>query len=570
MGNSFRNNILRLFVLTAAILVVVGVVVYRSIRGFVADTDRVAHTYRVLETLSDTFAALKDAESGQRGYVITGQDVYLKPFYASLMRIEDNLEQLRQLTHDTPDQQRRIPLLEKRIKTRLIMAHTVVALRQRKGFEVARRLMLVGSGQREMEAVRALIAEMTRDERQLLQQRREMAEASAQSALLIGGSGIVLSVATLLVMFLIIRHESAQREVGLEESNARLQIWVREMERLTREMRLLNHMGELLQSCRSREEAHAVVVRMVPQLLPDESGALCLLNESQNLLETVLTWGTGPPPQTLFGPDDCWALRRGRMHMVQDVHSGLICRHLREEIAGGYMCMPMVAHGETLGILYISTPRAGDLSEVKQQAIRSVTEQVSLTLANLRLQDTLRTQSIRDPLSGLFNRRYMEASLERELTRAKRSRHPVSVLMIDIDHFKRFNDTYGHGAGDAVLRELGNLLQSHTRGEDIACRYGGEEFLLILPETSLTTAQQRAEQLREAAKRLHVEYRRQPLEPVTLSLGVAVYPDHGTSGEEVTRAADTALYQAKREGRDRVATAGQPPQSLASYAAAAS
>ena len=183
----------------------------------------------------------------------------------------------------------------------------------------------------------------------------------------------------------------------------------------------------------------------------------------------------------------------------------------------------------------------------------TVAEHIALALANLKLRETLRSQSIRDPLTGLFNRRYMEESLEREMRRASRGRHPVGIIMLDLDHFKKFNDSYGHDAGDALLRIVGNTLQRSIRAEDIACRYGGEEFTLILPEASLIDAAQRAESIRESIRNLNIQHRRQQLGGVTVSAGVAIFPDHGPTGDAVLRAADAALYQAKARGRDRVA-----------------
>ncbi len=178
--------------------------------------------------------------------------------------------------------------------------------------------------------------------------------------------------------------------------------------------------------------------------------------------------------------------------------------------------------------------------------------QIALSLAKLRLRETLRLQSIRDPLTGLFNRRYMEESLARELRRAARNQRSLGAIMLDLDHFKRFNDTFDHEAGDALLRELGDFLRTRTRCEDIACRYGGEEFALILPEASVEVTRQRAERLRTEFKHLNVEHRGQSLGTVTLPLGIAVFPEHGTSVEDILWAADRALYRAKEEGRDRV------------------
>lgn len=180
----------------------------------------------------------------------------------------------------------------------------------------------------------------------------------------------------------------------------------------------------------------------------------------------------------------------------------------------------------------------------------------------LRLQDALREQAIRDPLTDLFNRRYMEESLDREVHRAVRRGIELSIVMVDLDHFKGFNDTFGHDAGDAVLCAVGQFLRSHTRAEDIACRYGGEEFTLILPEAPLDAAQRRAEQLRDEVAHLKVPHRGEDLGPVTLSMGVAAFPRHGPTGDAVLRAADAALYQAKREGRNRVVIArGQASKS---------
>ena len=183
----------------------------------------------------------------------------------------------------------------------------------------------------------------------------------------------------------------------------------------------------------------------------------------------------------------------------------------------------------------------------------TVAEDMALALANLRLRETLRSQAIRDPLTGLFNRRYLEETMERELNRVKRQGISLGVIMMDLDHFKEYNDTFGHSAGDELLSALGILLKSQIRGEDIACRYGGEEFLLILPGASLEVALERAESLRQAVKEMHQHH--QGLKPTTLSLGVAVYPDHGDTGLQLIQAADAALYRAKQAGRDRVMAA---------------
>lgn len=337
-----------------------------------------------------------------------------------------------------------------------------------------------------------------------------------------------------------------------------------ELELHAREIASLSEMGELLQTCLTLDEAYSVIDHTVQQLFSEESGALCVLNDDKNLVETMVVWGEGATGEQVFAPDDCWALRRGQLYSVGDASTGMICNHVGPPIAVSYICVPMIAQGETLGILHIRSNPWGASKlleqpiiavESKWQLALTVSEHIGLALANLKLRESLRIQAIRDPLTGLFNRRYMEESLERELKRAQRKGVPIGIVMMDIDHFKHFNDSFGHAAGDYLLRELGVFLKTLVRGEDIASRYGGEEFIVVLPETSLEETMQRAEQIRQDVKTLKLSEQFPKSEGVTLSLGVAVFPQHGTSVEELLKSVDVALYQAKRDGRDRVAVA---------------
>jgi len=358
--------------------------------------------------------------------------------------------------------------------------------------------------------------------------------------------------------------ERRQDKASLEQANLKLTGWVNELEQRTRQITLLNEMGDLLTSCLTPEEAYTVVGQFAQKLFPAESGMLGVLTASKNHVQVVASWGESPLGEDMFEPDECWALRRGRVHLVEAPRSGLLCQHLDPSLPTGYLCLPMMAQGEALGVLHLqgdpsrwSPPDASPehLWEPQQRLAVSVAEHVALALANLRLRETLRSQSIRDPLTGLFNRRYLEETLKRELHRAERGKRPIGVIMLDIDHFKRFNDTFGHNAGDALLRELGGLLKANLRAGDIVCRYGGEEFVLILPEASLEVARQRAEQLGRKVKCLRVSHRGKDIGSVTLSMGIAGFPDHATTAATLLEAADAALYRAKVEGRDRVIAA---------------
>ncbi len=349
----------------------------------------------------------------------------------------------------------------------------------------------------------------------------------------------------------------AEQNSQLSEAHNKLTSWAQELEQRNDEISQLGRLGELLQSCNTSAEASLGIGQSVQNLFPGNSGAVYLFNPAHNLLEAATLWGQAPPAETVFAPDECWALRRGRPHGAADIAAGFRCRHVQPDQAA-YLCMPLVAQGEAIGVFHVLLGATDPMqSERKENLALRVSEHLGLALAKLKLQEALQQLSVRDPLTGLFNRRYMEESMQRELIRAGRQGKEVGVIMMDIDHFKRFNDTFGHDGGDALLRKLGKFFQKHVRGSDIACRYGGEEFTLILPEASLEVTQQRAEQILAAVRDLRVHQGQKVLDPITLSLGVAVFPSHGSTHRALLQAADVALYRAKETGRDRVCLAGK-------------
>jgi diguanylate cyclase (GGDEF)-like protein/PAS domain S-box-containing protein len=352
----------------------------------------------------------------------------------------------------------------------------------------------------------------------------------------------------------ITQHKKAELE--LQEANQKLEVRVNELEQRSREMTLLNEMGDILRACLTTEEAYDVIVRVAQQIFPAKVGALYVIAASRNVVEAVAVWGNPAMAEQSFSPPECWALRRGKTHWVENPRLGLICKHIHHPTPDGFLCIPMMAQSEALGILHLMQPENIKMTESKQRLAVTMSEHIAMALSNLRLHETLRSQSIRDPLTGLFNRRFMEESLELELRRASRNQRPLGMIMIDLDHFKYFNDNFGHEAGDLLLKELGILLRTNIRGEDIACRYGGEEFMLILPEGTGAVTRQRAEFYKEAIQRLDVHYRGLPLGRITSSMGVAIFPEHGRTAKALIEAADKALYRSKSAGRDRVTIAG--------------
>ncbi len=353
-------------------------------------------------------------------------------------------------------------------------------------------------------------------------------------------------------------------EEALQQANERLSRWVDELEQRNQEIILLSEMGSLLQTCLTADEIYAVVNQSVRHLFTDEPGVVYICDQARSVLQPAISWGGFQPGMPEHEPNACWSLRLGRPHLAIDSPPEARCEHLGSPYPDAYLCVPMIAQGNILGLLHLQfrhdpATHPEDmrkiLEEHKQPLAVAVAESIAFCLANLKLHESLYVQSIHDSLTGLFNRRYMEESLERELHRMLRKDRPLGIIMLDLDHFKKFNDTFGHQAGDTLLRELGAFLQGHVREEDFACRYGGEEFVIILPETPLDISLQRAEQLREDIRLLDVRHQGQPLGAVTLSLGVAGFPEHGTAGDALLRSADSALYKAKSSGRDRVISA---------------
>jgi diguanylate cyclase (GGDEF)-like protein/PAS domain S-box-containing protein len=341
-----------------------------------------------------------------------------------------------------------------------------------------------------------------------------------------------------------------QAEAALQQANAHLTARVGQLA-------LLNELEEQLQACVSIQEVYDVTAVLASHLFRTEIGVVAVINSSRTRVEPVAVWGEPPAAAPTFGLDDCWALRRGQPHVVSDGHATILCPHVTARAPAFSLCIPLLAQGDALGVLSLRPGPDTALASFDelQQLLRVVADGVALAIANLRLREALRQQSIRDALTELFNRRYMEESLERELLRAARTETSVGIIMLDVDHFKRMNDRYGHDTGDAVLRQLGSFLKEHTRGDDIACRYGGEEFTLILPAATREQTRIRAEQLRQDFKLGRLIHAGTFIESITLSFGVAAYPDHGSTRDAVLRAADTALYRAKHAGRDCVIVA---------------
>jgi diguanylate cyclase (GGDEF)-like protein len=345
-------------------------------------------------------------------------------------------------------------------------------------------------------------------------------------------------------------------EGRLRRMNEELAAQKDELEKRADELGILSEMGDFLQLCDSADEVLSIVARFGRQLFPDDVGALYLVDGSGNALTAATSWGPGIV-HPMFDLDGCRALRRGHPHRMVPPDDQLRCAHLEVSSTVASVCVPMMTNGSSHGVLSVSFPFARLNSPgiwAKEQLATVLAQRISLTLTNLRIRDQLKRESILDPLTGLFNRRFMASVFDRELRLASRTGRPIGVIIFDVDGFKEVNDRFGHAAADKALCDLAGLLRCRLRVSDVPIRYGGDETVVLLPDTTLEGARAVAEKLLQGVRDLEVRHRGLVV-PMTISAGVAAYPLNGTDPESILRAADLALYRAKAEGRDRVAVA---------------
>lgn len=320
----------------------------------------------------------------------------------------------------------------------------------------------------------------------------------------------------------------------------------------------LFEMADVLQSASDHGDANAVLKATATDLVPGFSGALYVFNNSRDRLVLSTTWGRPEAdglPETI-NPNWCWALKRGKPHVNRADGAKLCCGHHN---TGGETTLeiPMIARGEIVGLLQLFASGVSALERLEgvTDLGSALADGMSLALANMALREKLRNQALRDPLTGLYNRRYMEDCLQRFVRLADRENREISLLMVDLDHFKRLNDEHGHAFGDQVLRDTALTLTGSLRETDIVCRYGGEEIVVILPDCPLERAADKAEVLRLRIEELSNTHGAE----ISASFGVASLPHTSTSVLDLLSAADAALYKAKQAGRNQVTTAPLRP-----------
>ena len=535
-------------VLSAAVavgfIVAGGYTVYANMRHTERERAWVDHSQMVLADLQTQMQRLDRVDFNLQLYAATGERAKLKSAESPLSMMGVSLLHLQELVKDSESQTRHAHELEKD------MEQLTAAIGRIDGQSKV-------LPDKEIFECRNTISVLQQEERGLLQQRSDVSKQSLYRSFILSLGYLGLSLMIVLVLFVFLFRDAMRRtndEAKLFAAKDELEATVRKLTDRAGESSLLTSARDELQLCMTEKQAHECAVWHMQSLLPGTSGAALLTNNSRRMVEIVATWGGKTSLLDGFAPDACCGLRAGKARWRKQGRSELDCMHFAGDVPENYLCLPLAAHGETQGFIFVECGAAEvlALAEERTALVQELVELASLSIASLNLRAKLERQSIHDGLTGLFNRRFMESALERELHRAARQDTPLAVLMLDVDHFKVLNDTFGHEAGDVVLREVADCFRRALRDEDIICRYGGEEFVVIMPDATEETAMKRAEMIRKAVSEIRMHFRGELLGTVTVSAGIAMYPDAGKDGRNLIRLADGALYRAKRAGRNQV------------------
>lgn len=510
--------------------------------------------------LTDILLLATDAETGQRGFIITGQEKFLDPYHAALLQLRSARKELRQSFTDAASLQQ-IDVLDHMIDAKLGTMENTIELRRINGFQGAEAVVSSGQGKQYMDNIRATVGKLVGGENARKIQLQKDAEREATIAAYSGLAATILNMLLVAIalhfVFRLLR-EQQQASCILRKAGEDLNAGMAELERRNNEISVLGQMARALESAASIKESLEIIALYCAKLLPHTAGELLLFRNSRDALEKGAQWGDVQSSEDMIEPGECWALRRGQPHKVAHADD-LCCSHYqhKKESFRPHLCVPLTAQGEVLGLICMEPRLSGndgvpDFDTHDEKLVLALVEQVSLALLNTKLREVLKHQSIVDPLTGLFNRRYMDETLGRELSRAARKSMPLSCVMLDVDHFKTINDTYGHEAGDAVLHSIAQRLKANVREGDLVCRFGGEELVLIMPECDKQDALDRAEKIRVALNSFDVVHGDKHVGRISASFGVASFPQDGKDAPALLEAADKAMYNAKNNGRNRV------------------
>jgi diguanylate cyclase (GGDEF)-like protein len=548
-------------VLPAVVVLLLATLSAASVIGYLDATMKQRRQNVLLHEVRDArtlMQALVDTQAALRGYVLTGRPTCLQSYYAAVATLAgDARPAIAALDAQSPGGH----AVSQQLLAEAKLWNDIIADVGTGAQLSAIALLGTHNDKSGMDALRATVDQYMDARMAAWESRRRALEVEQNLLLMLNAAVGIVTVFVLLTALRRGRAESALRELALQQAlQSRAQaIAGRE------EVRQIFAMAEALQAANGLLDGAAILRASASQLLPDLGGALYLFSHLRDRLDLMIAWDAAessalnqPPPiaPAFIAPDDCWALKRGKPQLNATSPGALRCCHAPAR--GSSLEVPLVGRNEPLGLLVLTAAqpdgaprleRAGDIA-------RALADSTSLALSSIMLREKLRHQAVRDSLTGLYNRRFLEEVLQNLTLQAQRRHSSLAAIMIDLDHFKRLNDEHGHAMGDTVLRSVAATITAALRGSDVACRYGGEEMVVLLPDCTLEMARGKAEQLRERIAGLT-----RPDGPnISASLGIAAFPGTATEGEALLASADAALYVAKREGRNRVVAAPPLPR----------
>lgn len=551
--NETRRRLRIILTSAAFVFIGIGASVYYGVGRVLEDSKWVAHTQEVIVQINQAQVELLSAMAGARAYIINGSLEQRKTFLMSSLMLQEHKNKLLDLVRDNAQQVGNVEALYTLIDVRLKQLEQTVAGYEANGIAGAKAAISPSSVETH-KAIGDHIAAMVDFEHQLLELRIDSTNESAFLLLIYAIAGIPVGLLMVGWVYFILNRELTKRTFAENETaklNSELGRTVSALESKSADLSAIGEFAGYLQSSESIEEVLKITNSLFDKVVPSAAVEIYLSKPSQNYLELKAQWGGAADrnAQVIY-PTDCWCLRRGKDHYSTRSDGTPVCKHISQSSIGDTvaLCMSLSSTGGQLGIISIQGNEA--LLRARHPILGLAAEQLSVSINAMQLRETLKHHSTRDELTGLYNRRYLEEAFGQLHARSVRHDQPYSILMIDIDHFKKLNDSLGHAAGDAALKEIGGVL-STMRSEDIVCRFGGEELIIAMPETDANDASVVAERIRNKIERLKIDFQGVSLPPITVSIGIASFPKDGSDNKAIRRNADLALYRAKHEGRNR-------------------
>jgi diguanylate cyclase (GGDEF)-like protein len=544
-----------IFAIALIAILTTNVYSYHQIDKVMESNQWVKHTHQAMEAINNILLDLIEVESVTRAYVISGDTTFVANIDETINKVFTDFSLAKKITEHNPQQQILIEKLEPLLKYGILKIKETMKLKQENKLQYNITLPLIHESENISDRIKEMINEIYKNEVTLLQQREETFLRDFNFTNTLSFTVDIINLSLLLFSILCFNKMFS----SLIASREKLERTLLQVENQSKEMVISNDMNNKLRSSGSMQETVSMALLYLKKILPFSSGVIYLMNHSKNYLEAVAEWNEPNVTEHIFTPDQCWGLRQGKIYFYINKDESMPCKHSEgESHIRSYVCMPLLALNEVVGVLHLQITNSHDMDqneiiklyENNNLMIQNIAGQISLSISNIKLYEVLKQRSTRDLLTGLYNRSYLSDTFERDVQRAKRNNTSIVVIMMDIDFFKNVNDTYGHEAGDAVLREVSKLLTRELRKSDIACRYGGEEFLIILYDTVFQDASERIEQLRQKISNLQFHF--VALFSITVSFGVAMFPEDGNNSEELIKAADQALYVSKKTGRNKV------------------